>query len=227
MPSYRPKAIIFDVTETLFDLESLRAPFADAGLPALALEAWLARVRRDGFAHAAAGTFAAFPDLAAYHLRELVPGRAEEAAAHVARILEALRTVPPHPDVVPGLARLHHADVHLATLTNATVELSSRWLEQSGLRTYFARVLDASEAMLWRPRREPYVRAAKQLGVEPELCAFVSVHPWDIHGAMCAGLMGAWLDRRGTPYPETMNAPTTQARTLDELADRLLARPQW
>ena len=227
MPNCRPRAIVFDVNETLFDLEPLRTPFANAGLPAQSLELWLARVQRDGFAHAAAGTFAAFPDLAAFHLRELLQSRSPVAEAHVERILDALRAVPPHPDVAPGLARLRDADVRLAALTNGTVELTSGWLERSGLRSYFERVLDVSEGMLWKPRREPYVRAAKQLGVQPELCALISVHPWDIHGATCAGLMGAWLNRHGTPYPEMMNPPTAQAGTLEELVKCLLARPQW
>ena len=43
---------------------------------------------------------------------------------------------------------------------------------------------------------------------------------------VCAGLMGAWLDRHGTPYPEMMNPPTTQARTLEELVQSLLERPR-
>jgi 2-haloacid dehalogenase len=227
MPIFRPRAIVFDVSETLFDLESLRTPFANAGLPAQSLELWLARVQRDGFAHAAAGTFAAFPDLAAFHLRELLQSRSPAAEAHVERILDALRVVPPHPDVLPGLARLRDADVRMATMTNGTVELTSGWLERSGLRSYFAQVLDVSETMRWKPRREPYVHAARQLGVQEELCALISVHPWDVHGATCAGLMGAWLNRHGTPYAEMMNPPTVQAGTLDELAQRLLDRPQW
>ena len=35
----------------------------------------------------------------------------------------------------------------------------------------------------------------------------ISSHPWDIHGATCAGLVGAWLDRLGEAYPEMMNPP--------------------
>jgi 2-haloacid dehalogenase len=227
MPAVRPDAIIFGVTETLFDLTPLRTSFAAAGLPGEALELWFARVLRDGIAHAAAGTFAAFPDLAAFHLGQLLEGRADQPDAHVARILDALRDLPAHPDVEPALGRLRDGGVRLATLSNGTVELTSRWLDQSGLRGYFAQVLDVSGAMLWKPRREPYVNAAKQLGVAVELCAVISVHPWDVHGATCAGMMAGWLDRQHRTYPELMNPPTVQARTLDELARRLLDRPRW
>lgn len=41
---YRPKAIVFDVNETLFSIESIRSRFESLGLPRHALEWWFAVV---------------------------------------------------------------------------------------------------------------------------------------------------------------------------------------
>ncbi len=49
----------------------------------------------------------------------------------------------------------------------------------------------------------------------------VAVHPWDIHGAHEAGLMTAWVDRSGSPYPTCFAAPDLTVAGLPELAARL------
>jgi 2-haloacid dehalogenase len=227
MAIYRPQAVLFDTNETLFDLTPLRPRFEEAGLPAQALELWFARVLRDGIAAAAAGTFAAFPELAAYHLRDLLGVRPGARDARVDRILDALRDLPPQPDVAGAIERLRRAGIRRATLTNGTVELATGWLERSGLLPHFEQVLDVSETMAWKPRAAAYVGAAKKLRVDVEHVALVSAHPWDIHGATCAGMMGAWVDRQGREYPEVMNPPNVTGRTLEELAGKLLDLPEW
>jgi 2-haloacid dehalogenase len=227
MPTWRPEAILFDACETLFNPGPLRKPFEQAGLPGSALDIWLARVQGDGMAHAATGTFAAFEDLAEFHLRGVSRDYSADASAHVNAVLEAWRQLPPHPDVEPGLELIRDGQVRRATLTNEPSELTSAWLESGGLRSYFEGVIDASAVMAWKPRSQTYVHASDELGSAIERTALISAHPWDIHGATCAGLVGAWLNRTGAPYPAMMNPPQFQASTLAELADRLLELPRW
>jgi len=227
MPIWRPEAIIFDVSDTLFNTEPLRTRFGQAGLPSGALDIWLARVQRDGIANAAAGTFVAFQDVAAFHLKSLLGFHSADAIGQLDSILAAFREIPPHADVEAGLARFREGEARMATLTNEPAELTSVWLERSELRHYFEQVFDTSAVMAWKPRPEPYVYAARELGLATERTALVSAHPWDIHGATCAGLVGAWLHRPGAAYPQMMNPPDVQADTLDELAGRLLHLPRW
>ena len=227
MPTWRPEAILFDAYETLFDPDPLRKRFEQAGLPGVALDIWLARVQRDGMAHAAAGTFAAFEGLAEFHLKGVFEDYSALASAHMKAILETWRQLPPHPDVEPGLEQFREGQVRRATLTNEPSELVSAWLESSGLRRYFEGVIDASAVMAWKPRSQTYVHAAGELGSAIERTALISAHPWDIHGATCAGLVGAWLNRTGAAYPAMMNPPQFQASTLAELAGRLLELPRW
>ncbi len=53
----RPDVVAFDVLETLFSLEPMRAKLIGLGLPAEALELWFARLLRNAFALDASGTF--------------------------------------------------------------------------------------------------------------------------------------------------------------------------
>ena len=49
MPS-APRVVVFDVNETLSDLQPLRPSLEAAGVPGALLETWFAAVLRDGFA---------------------------------------------------------------------------------------------------------------------------------------------------------------------------------
>lgn len=227
MATWRPEAIVFDVSETLFNPEPLRSRFEQAGLPGGALHLWLARIERDGMAHAAAGTFADFGGMAEFHLRDLLGGDAATASAHVKAILDAWRELAPHPDVEAGLERIREGKVKRATLTNEPTEVVSAWLESSRLRRYFDAVIDASSVMAYKPRSEPYARAAEEMESAIERTALISCRPWDIHGASCAGMIGAWLNRAGVRYPAMMNPPRFQGSTLSELVNSLLQLPSW
>jgi hypothetical protein len=61
---HRPQVVAFDVIETLFSLEPMRARFQGLGLRADALELWFARLLRNAFALDASGTFKTFGEVA-------------------------------------------------------------------------------------------------------------------------------------------------------------------
>jgi len=224
MPTWRPEAIVFDVCETLVDPSPLRARFEEAELAGSALDLWLARIQRDAIAHAAVGTFAAFDAMAESHLRGMFN---DDASKHVEAILDAWRQLPSHSDSAPGLELVREGKVRMATLTNEPSELVSAWLDSSRLRRHFERTIDASAVMAYKPRSELYARAAEELEAAIERTVLITAHPWDIHGATCAGLVGAWLNRTGATYPSMMNPPRFQARKLSELVISLLELPRW
>jgi 2-haloacid dehalogenase len=48
----------------------------------------------------------------------------------------------------------------------------------------------------------------------------VAAHPWDVHGAKCAGLIGAFV-ARGHAFPPFLQGPDVKAPSLLEVARRL------
>jgi 2-haloacid dehalogenase len=59
--------------------------------------------------------------------------------------------------------------------------------------------------------------------VPTDRVAMVAVHPWDIQGAMAAGLEGAFLERTGTAgYPTAFLHPDHHAASLTDLVARLI-----
>ncbi|MGW4469963.1 haloacid dehalogenase type II [Nonomuraea sp. NPDC004354] len=217
-PRTRPHVVIFDVNETLTDMDPLRARFEDVGLPGHVVATWFASVLRDGFALTAAGGYAEFAAIAADVLRGLLAGRDIDADAAIERILRAFTELRLHPDVPDGMRMLRDGGIRLLTMTNGAAATTEGILAREGVLDLVEARLDVSGPRVWKPARAAYEYAVGRAGVRPEQAALVAVHPWDVDGAMRAGLAGAWLDRRGTPYPSVMTAPSVSARDLMALA---------
>jgi 2-haloacid dehalogenase len=224
MPS--PPLVLFDVNETLSDLQPLRARFEEVGAPGDLLEVWFASTLRDGFALTAAAGYADFRTVAVGVLRGRL-GQVEtpqrDAGQAAEYVVDGFGELGVHPDVEEGVRKLADAGVRMATLTNGAAEVAEKLLERAGLADLVERCLSVDEVQRWKPAPEPYRYAARELGVPAEQCALIAVHPWDIDGAKRAGLQGAWLNRRNDAYPEFFEAADATAETLGALADALLA----
>jgi 2-haloacid dehalogenase len=128
-----------------------------------------------------------------------------------------------HPDVSPGLHRIHAAGIRLVTLTNGATAISDRMLDGAGVLPLLEHRLSVEVPKRWKPHPDAYRYAAEVCGVELAAMALVAVHPWDVDGAHRAGLTGVWVDLRKTPYPPAFLPPDLQVPDLETLADMLTA----
>lgn len=211
----------FDVNDTMFPLDPLGPAFARVGLDPGLVPLWFARLLRDGFALAAIGQYRPFGEVAAETLRAFAPDRIGDEG--VVAVLGAFRELEPHPDVEPALRHLHGAGVPAVTLTNGSEDLVVALLTRSGLDDLVHRTLSIDEVRRWKPAPEPYAWAAAQLGVEPGQLALVASHPWDCAGARAAGLVAAWINRAGTPWPAFFDPPHVTGNDLTQMIRALLA----
>jgi 2-haloacid dehalogenase len=221
-----PAVAVLDVNETLADLTGLRGRFEAVGAPGHLLEPWFASTLRDGFAVTAAGGYVDFREAAAAALETLlsgVDGLGPPPRAAAEGIMAAFAELALHPDVAPGLARLREAGMRLVTLTNGSAELTRALLERGGVDDLIDERLSVSEVRRWKPAPEPYAMAAERCGVSIADMALIAAHPWDVDGAARAGMRGAWLNRRGVPYPGFFAPPAVTASDLPALADALLS----
>lgn len=216
-------AVLFDVNETLFALDPLERLFEGASSPpGSALELWLARLLRDGFALAACDAFEEFSRIGAWHLYQLVPAIGDLSRAE-AQLKQAMGQLRPHDDVEPAFARLREAGIVVATLTNGNRSLTSALLERASLSQYVQTCFDVSQAGAWKPTNKPYRMATDALGVTASATVLVAAHPWDIWGAKRAGLRAAFVDRKNVEAPAFAPRPDLQERTLDVLAEQITA----
>jgi 2-haloacid dehalogenase len=239
------RLVVLDVNETLFPLDPVSERMAEIGL-AGRFEAWFASVLRDGIAAAAAGRFASFGDLARHHLAVLLAEASSEAAGRsgtaalgpgpsrtsqvhardaVDHVLAGFEHLVPHPDVAAGLQALRAADLRAVALTNGAAALARSNLDRAGLGPLLHAVHDVTEAGRWKPAPEPYRSVLTAHATDAADAAMVAVHPWDVLGGQRVGMVGAWLDRYGPPYPAAYGAPDVSASDLPGLVELLTRRP--
>jgi len=224
-PMRQPRVAVLDVNETLTDMSPLADRLADVGLVGQ-LDGWFASVLRDGFALSLVGKAPSMRAVAAalLHSRLTAVGvNGSNADDGVAHVLGGFADLPVHPDVQPGLRRLHDAGVRLVPLTNGATALSDAVLDAAGLLPLIERRLSVDDVGPWKPHPAPYHYALTECDVEPGEAMLVAVHPWDIQGAHSAGLRTGWIERGTGGWPGCFDPPEVVASGLDDLADQVLA----
>jgi 2-haloacid dehalogenase len=215
--------IVFDVNETLSDMSPMAQRFADVGAPAHLAKLWFAGLLRDGFALTAAGASRPFAELGVDALRTLLKDvdLDRDLDTAVDHVMSGFSELAVHPDVPDGIRALRASGRRLVTLTNGSTQVSERLLTGAGIRDQFEALLSVEDAGAWKPDRVAYEYAARTCGTDPADMLLVAVHPWDIDGAARASLATAWIDRTGTPYPQSFTSPSLRATGMTDLAGQL------
>lgn len=219
-----PVVIALDVNQTLSDMSPLAARLEEVGAPGHLLETWFASTLRDGFALAAAGGYADFEAVAQAALRSILSatsGVAREPREAAEFVLAGMGELSLHPDVAPGLERLHAAGMRLVALSNGRRSSVEQLLQRGGVLGLVEECLSVEEVRRWKPAPEPYRYAVERCGVAPEQMMLVAAHPWDTDGAKRAGLAAGWINRSGAPYPDPLRPPDLSCKDFGELADAL------
>lgn len=217
----RPRALVFDVIGTLFSLESQRARLTACGLPGHALETWFAASLRDLFALGITGHTAPMVAVLQDNLHSLLSANhLRQDGPRVEAVLDGMRELPPQPDAIQALDRIHQQDVRCAALTNGGLRATESLLERAKLRHCFEQVMSIDEIGLPKPRPETYAAMASRLHLAPDQVMMVASHPWDLQGARHSGFATAYVSR-GLRWPSSLEAPDIQSPDLIGVAEWL------
>lgn len=218
-----PRAVVFDVLETLTDLTPLGRRFEEIGRPATLLQPWFLRLQRDSMALALSGPAAGFSAVARQALHtESGQTVTDEEISHV---LGGFAALPAYADAEPAMRRLRESGVGVGCLTVGEAGPTWTFLERTGLAPYVDQVVAAGETGTWKPAPGVYRAAAERMGVPPDRLALVAVHAWDCHGAKRAGCVAGWCDRLEGRRGDVFLDPDVSGGDLMEVTEALLALP--
>lgn len=221
----RPSVLIFDVNETLLDIESLRPRFERMFGDGAVLRTWFGELVTYSMTLTLSGRYVDFFTLGRAVLEMIATVRGVDLEDDAVDTLgEAMRTMPAHPDVAPGLERLRDKGYRLATLTNSPHRPDAPSpLDNSGLSAFFERQFTVGDMRMFKPATRLYHHTAAELGVPEADCLMVAAHSWDVIGAQAAGMSGAMIMRLGNAplVAPGVPQPTIVAADVVDLADRL------
>lgn len=214
------EVLVFDVNETLLDLSGLRNVFARVFGTSDPIGEWFARLLHGSLVANHLHRYRPFGEIGKEQLVALARRRGVDLDPSQAEdILSEMASLPPHPDVVPGLERLARAGFRLATLTNNPRRTLEAQLRNARLDRFFEKALTVEEVARFKPAPEPYRKAAEILGVDIARMTMVAAHDWDVAGAVAAGARGIFVARSLWALPDPPPQPVVA--DLAELADTL------
>jgi 2-haloacid dehalogenase len=218
--------IVFDVNETLLDLESLRPTFDRIFHDPAAMRLWFANLITYSEALTLAGVYVPFTDIGAAVLRMLAATRdITISAADADELTNRFATMPPHPEVPAALRRLRDNGFRLFTLTDNTLGIAGRQLEHAGVIDVFERRFSVDETVKrHKPSPEAYQSVATALGVGPDGACLIACHVWDTIGALAGGWQAGLILREGNAPLGVGPQPTYIGKVLDTIADQLIER---
>lgn len=220
--------LVFDVNETLLDLDHLCPLFEDLFGSDAVMREWFAQLILYSQSLTLTGLRSDFGSLAVavLHMTGTIRGVAV-TERDVARLREAIGTLPAHPDAAEALQQLRDAGFRMVTLTNSPPPSSGQSaLERSGLGDYFEASFSVQPTGRFKPAPETYQQVAQALSAPVEGLCLVACHVWDTIGLQALGGKGALVTHGvNAPLPlEGVPQPDVLAPGLSALAKAIIAR---
>lgn len=224
----RPHVLIFDINETLIDIESMSPLFEKVFGDRRVLREWLGQLILYSMTITLAGLYKDFWALGAGVFEML-------GKIHDVKILEsdtealsrAMKTLPPHADSEEGLQLLKDAGFRMVTLTNSPPTPGAKSpLENAGLDRFFERQFNVEMARAYKSAPVVYHMVAQELNVAASDCCMVAAHVWDTIGAQSVGMAGGLITRPGNailPIPG-LPQPHAVGHDMPALAREMILR---
>jgi 2-haloacid dehalogenase len=220
-----PPLIVFDVNETLLDLESMEPTFQRIFGDKGAMRLWFADLILYSAALTVAGCYVPFTDIGAAVMKMLADTRGITIDDRDRQELaDKFSTMPPHPEVPAALRKLRDAGFRLFTLTDNLLEVQTRQLTHGGIVDLFERRFSADGVKHHKPSHEAYAYVEQELDAEPSRFCLIACHTWDTLGAVAAGWEAALIKRVGNDVLAVGPQPQIVGDDLDDVADQLIAR---
>src|SRR5271163_1481084 len=214
--------IVFDVNETLLNLDAISPIFDRIFKDPAAMRLWFADLILYSEALTIAGVYVPFTDIGGAVLQMLAATRGITiSAADGAELTNRFATMPPHPEVPAALRRLRDHGFRLFTLTDNTLEISGRQLEHGGIIDLFERRFSVDETVhRHKPAPEAYHAVAPELEVHPGDICLIASHVWDTIGALASGWQAGLILRDGNAPLDVGPQPNYIGEDLNAIADQ-------
>lgn len=225
--SDRPSVLVFDVNETLIDIDSMAPLFEHIFGDRRFLREWFGQLVMYSMTATLSGTYVDYFTLGQGVSQMVAEVHSVSVTDDDLRsIKEAMLVMPAHPDAKDGLTTLRDNGFRLVTLTNSPPNPDGPSpLEHAGLGGFFERQFSVDAVQTYKPAQAVYGYVCDELGVAPGQCMMVAAHVWDTIGAQSAGLSAALICRPGNAplRIDGLPQPSVVATDLRQLVSLLSA----
>jgi 2-haloacid dehalogenase len=217
--------VVFDVNETLLDLQTMEPIFERIFGERQAMRLWFANFIMYSAALTVAACYVPFTEIGSAVMKMLADTKSIQITdADKKELTDKFSTMPPHREVPAALRKLRDAGFRLFTLTDNLPEVQTRQHEHGGIVDLFERRFSADGVKHHKPSRQAYAYVERELGVEPCQLCLIACHTWDTLGAVAAGWEAALIKRLGNDVLGVGPQPQIVGDDLSDVAGQLIAR---
>jgi 2-haloacid dehalogenase len=193
-----PSIFVFDVNETLIDIEFINPLFERVFGDRNVLREWFNQLILYSNVVTLSGPYVPFFELGQGVFKMLgdIYG-VKISTSDVDELRTRMQTMPAHPDVVAGLRQLKEAGFRLVSFTNSPAGSKPTPLENAGLAEWFERSFSVEKVRRFKPAPQGYHFVAEELDVATSSLCMVAAHVWDTIGAQSVGYSAALVTRSG------------------------------
>jgi 2-haloacid dehalogenase len=193
-----PSILVFDVNETLLDIEFISPIFDRIFGERKMLREWFNQLILYSNVMTLSGPYVPFFELAQGVLTMLgeIYG-VKISASDIDELRTRMLTMPAHPDVVAGLRQLKEAGFRLVSFTNSPTDPKTSPLKNAGIADWFERSFSVERVRRFKPAPQGYHLVAEELEADPSSLCMVAAHVWDTIGAQSVGYSAALITRSG------------------------------
>lgn len=214
---------VFDVNETLLDLRALDPHFERVFGEAGVRQQWFGQFIQSALVSIITDSYTQFGVIGSAAFDMIAQRRGIKVCDEdKSSIMQAIGTLPPHPEVQKSLAKLKQAGFTIAALTNSTQAVLEKQLTNAGLAQYFDKMLSADSVQRLKPAKQAYEMVAQNFDVTPSQLRLIAAHAWDIAGALRSGCAAAFIARPGMVLDLLVERPDVVGRDLSEVVSQIL-----
>jgi 2-haloacid dehalogenase len=141
------------------------------------------------------------------------------------RLMDEYRRLPAFPDVIAALDALDDAGVRLLAFSNGVAQTVHDVLRHAGIRDRFEDIVSVDEVKTFKPDPVAYLHYVRRACASCTECWLVSANPFDVIGAVSAGMFAVWVQRDpAIPFDPWELEPTAVIPDLSGLAQAVTAR---
>lgn len=218
----KPKAILLDVYGTLLDMSEVETKVNDLFSSRRAYIKWFDLFMQYCFVDNCTSQFNDFLSIAKATMQMTADTFGKTIDNDdINNILRLLKHLKLKEGVQEGLSMLYDQGFTIAALTNSSRQTVLERMELTGLISYFKIVLSAESVKKYKPCKEVYFWAAKELDMALNEILLVSSHSWDIAGAGNVGMLSAFVKQDKQMLYPLSPRPTYICDNLTGLATQL------
>ena len=191
-------AIAFDIYGTLIDTAGVVAELREiVGDRAEAFSAlWREKQLEYSFRRALMHRYQVFSECVSQSLDYTAARLAVDlGAGERARLLDAFTVLPAFDDVAGCLAAIDRDEHDIYALSNGAAAAVEKLLLTAGIRDDFRAIVSVDEVGTFKPDPAVYLQFIRRAGVPMERAWLISGNPFDVIGAVSAGIQAVWLKR--------------------------------